>query len=842
MPGGTTAYVTRSDQASSTPVRSAAQWRSGWLIIAPLLLAQASAALGLVGSKPEPVAGPLGAHVLPVHELGPLSAAVTSLLAPQGSHSEDHGTSQEKFSHGEHVADLWWTNHKEAAQDCRGCHAFDIEAETGPSFIEVEQCYLCHLPGVAEIVQQEERQVRDESNESFRHHEHLGLECAKCHRPGDSGASEKRLRVPDVVDLKFCWDCHGGAFTWDALRAASPRERPTYERLKRTKAEMEDALNDGLRRRSRDGDGPAGGLSVSNRPFSHSTHLSPGKESNSQNCATCHQQAAANAGPASSTGMRIDLVSCAECHTGVRFEPNPGREARAAAFSFDHSAHAGTDCTVCHDLNRAADEFRRPAPGESTESIVGGEESWYRACVECHEGQGQAELPGPVDAHGEGNHRECAACHGSPGGARLDLIGWKDVRPTLTLDLPGGDEYGLPMAAHGGCGSDTGGPTCIECHKSPPGSTQPERTSVSFQHSDHLELTVGDEARCARCHGVPMGPESEDPQQREAGPLAGSTTALVEAEIREFLGQGRCSECHREIGAAAHATAPAPPPSPDSSRGSEPRSPGVEHGRTFARFSHAQEGHAAMACSTCHEWDPSSGSGLALTPQGSRCASCHDHRAENTLVHQGRVPGLKEAKSCVGCHAGGAPETAQPALAQPTRVEIDAREFVHRPNERECSKCHDEPKGRSLDLPAFVDSQSAPEGASSFRDERPSGFVLARGADENPHKGEFRRERIEVAKKVLSMPKIGSSKTPGFRGTKEGDGFFQWVMPPLEEGEEQPGERCLHCHWNSIDKPEKLTNQKLWSLRAGARGRLSRPLDATWTLGLAGVVSPYHER
>ena len=852
----------------------------GWLL-ASVLLAQAGVALGWIGgaAAPAPSLGPpstaepsdpLAPVALAPVALAPVSSApVSSALAPTEAGEPTRAAASspaaeptlERFVHGKHVAVEWWRGGNEAAQDCRGCHTFDVAGQSGPTFVDSEQCYLCHLPGIAEVSRDEEaRGTRDESRTRFRHHEHLGLECAKCHRPDEAGAERFELRVPEEVDLGFCMSCHGSGFDWRALsRPGAGEEGPQYRLNQRTAAQMGALLDDGLRRRSeaaaaasaaeaeRPPREPVGGLA--DRRFSHVHHLDVGQELEAESCSACHVLQPDPGAPAAPDGggvpsfrtMEVVVEDCTRCHLGVDFSRIPAAERApsSAGFTFDHSRHTEVACTECHALDRASGSFLPPAP-EGAEVPAGpvGAAVWYPSCVRCHEGSGSERAPRGVEAHGEGSHRRCVACHSAPEGSRPDAPVWTDQRPAVQLLLAGND-YLLPSVTHGfpGEGAALQEEECRECHKAPlrAGAERP----VRFSHGDHLALETLEAEACRRCHDASHGGELA------SGANDAASLALAQDEIRTFLGQDSCQECHLGMGSDDRRDTS---PAEDAGAAGHARfhaGPAESEERSFARFSHGIEGHE-QDCSVCHEVDGGRSSGLGLTEKGADCAQCHGHGEEDSLVRRQRVPGLEDARSCVTCHARGIPEVGLPPAAPGPRLTIDATDMRHGRDEgMACSECHRgyEPGPTQ----PWQDSESwtladAGAGGPRFRSERSSRFTLTAGKDKNPHQSnsdEHEEARSTAGEAVLADLGLDA---PLARSQQPGDPFFQWLMPERAEGELN-GQRCLHCHWNSIDSPEKLGGYQrtLWQLGATPRKNYGRPLDATWALGLAGVVAPHED-
>jgi len=713
-----------------------------------------------------------------------------------------------RFAHdGNHVADRWFEGARgtESAADCRGCHRFESAGagadgpESGPSFLSADQCFHCHLEGAVEV-RGEARLVSaglrvegvDEASRNawFRHTEHLGLECAECH------LREGQLVRPVHVSLGYCESCHGG----DEPFVHQPRLRHGADPVEQTidAASMSARFNLGITKRWQSTEaGKAGG----GESFRHSSHV-PGfgtDELDASVCADCHGsldgqgESAILTPPTFDVSGRDGSKACEECHRGLEFRVDarePGESRTAGAFR--HGTHASVDCGRCHVAS--------PTPTAAAEfALFGGTEDLYGECRSCHESSGPgAEPPAHPASHGADAVGTCVECHDAAPGRAIGSPGFV-ARPRIATSAAV-RAYEVSDFSHAHAVDE--GDDCATCHRAGhavDGAFEPR----AFVHAEHFALDGAEDQTCTVCHGD----------------LDAAVEGAPAATFPRDLGAEDCGQCHRGGSVREEVS-------------------GVGETRSVLRFRHDQ--HASASCVDCHRID---GPTIALHGGVADCTGCHSHG------DPGRTPardGLDRAEvgTCTACHAEGLPGGDGRFAIERLSVTVeDASGFEHPPRDtqQDCTECH-RVWGKTADVG---------EAAAAWEDRRGEGWVVveestfvasatraATAGDwtpsagdvlPTPHKAEFADLRRAQA------ARLGADGDPGQ--------VYEKVLPAEDRRRgpdgraEVQGERCLPCHWNSVDRIDDVTVLFRLGPDANVRTRGVGILDA-WGLGLPRVLRP----
>lgn len=733
----------------------------------------------------------------------------------RGEASRGQGATLQPFSHSQHVSAYWLkpaSGSRESGADCRGCHSFDgLDSATGgsagPGFLDAEQCLSCHIPGIFEVMYSNSntgtaREPREELSESFRHVEHLNLECAECHRESSEDSGVGGIVVPTGTDRGYCASCHSGAFEWSArLRASDP---VSESRHRRTAEQMAATFSTGLTKRWRSG-------AVD---FSHAAHVKgfAGGDFPREACVACHSEimgrVEANVAP-----VRFDAGSCSECHVGMEagakvLEPAPS----LTAGSFLHGRHSSLACSDCH-----APGSSNPAGGGGPSSIVlkdtsGGDV--YGGCVACHatiDQPGRGAPPLRVEGHGDLEAQgDCSACHvvGATEATSNELF--RSLRP-VAVHRRSALAHFLEDFSHSEVKASGTNAECSECHKAPPGEFRTSGQPVAFAHGDHLDLGGElDGGTCARCHTA-----------MDAATAAVTRTEDLALQHRGLEGEGSCAVCHKSA--------------------YELRDSNVEDGAAPVErvvFSHAD--HAAEACLSCHESDTDSPAGIVTLPAARDCTQCHSHAEDELVPGQGGLD-LRAVRDCALCHSLGVPTHGVPLSFQRLALTSLTGEFVH-PElvDTDCVQCH---RAEHRESPARARSErgrgAATAGIAGARDRwqgfRPEDlqfqgrYLITTDEGRSPHGVKYLDQRIATEERLGV-----AARTDGAAG----DTYFESHIH--DPGAEPQGTRCLPCHWNSVDRSEALSYTEKYNLvsEGQIRTKFAPGLLETWSMGLPGVRRP----
>lgn len=641
------------------------------------------------------------------------------------------------------------------------------------------------------------RQAREELAESFRHVEHLNMECAECHRevPSDGGAG--RMVVPTGIDQGYCSSCHSGAFEWSA-RLRTTDSLAEY-RHSRSAEEMGAAFSTGLTKRWRSG-------AVD---FSHAAHVAgfATGEFAREACVICHSGIVSRM-QADIVPERFDAGSCSECHSGMSagtalLEPAPS----LTAGSFLHGKHGALACSDCHapGAQGASGELSSVVLKDSSGGDV------YEGCVACHEQVDQPGHTAPLRVEGHGDlevQGDCSACHVVGSTEATSNAMFRALRPVAVHGRSALQHF-LADFSHSEVEALESNAECSQCHRAAPDGVPVERSLASFAHGDHLDLGEGlDGSTCARCHTA-MGASTAEVTR----------AADLALEHRGLEGEGACAACHQsayELGA------------PDATQ----QAAGVER----LVFSHAA--HRANGCLDCHSPSGESATGIATNDSARTCTECHSHAAEQLVPGQKGLD-LAAVQDCALCHALGVPAHGVALEFQRQKLTTLAGEFVH-PELKgaHCADCHRAAPRAALAGPAAsAGAGDGPVGVSTASARWPGGFRqedlqfrgryrLTTDGKGSPHSDKYRDQRTATEERL------------GVQSTGEGPSGETYFRSHITHPDPEPGgTRCLPCHWNSVDRPSGVAYTNLYSLvsEAQIRTRFAPGLLDAWIIGLSGV-------
>ena len=641
-------------------------------------------------------------------------AATTVATGVAAGGMQDPPPKVEKFSHLQHVPELWLTTDQpEVWRDCRACHRFDAQHDVSAP---QRECDACHIGNgqlqrtAAKGFENDLAGYRTRTRAAFRHHTHGMLECRACHLP----VSRNNLKDFDVVTGPGqCAICHEqkpevatvamvkGLRWFRGAADADTAKALGIARFEPPPAGQEAAYG---KRLVDVFAAPAEGINKAPPPlggdFDHDDHAG-------LRCVECHAAIPAAAAKDIGTGQ-IAVTACGTCHQGAGGQPLAAatgtkpqpRELRTLG-AFTHADHyrfvqqgqqprepaAATapalaklrdankgGCDACHVQKKAAVGLVQPDfPFER-----GYSKYTYLECQDCHAVPGwstgeSAAKPlhdsadGAID--GKNGWAACTACH-VPGVATM-----KTERPTTDVERfanatfrftththPDITSKGIELAGRAAIGE------CATCHRAKVAELPTRLAERPFRHATHLppNATAKD---CTACHPTAS--------------TAASTGELA-ADFRTYSLQV-CTTCH--LGG----------PGTELVSGDGKPAP-----RRVPLFPHGPHVKAGASCTDCHE-PARDGADIVTKPAAAACAVCHDHRPGGSGPIDPKAEGLLagEALSCVRCHhepgqplAEAVPAPRPPTLAVEPRHRIETAVFAgfaqpqFHPLGTECKQCH----------------------------------------------------------------------------------------------------------------------------------------------------------
>jgi hypothetical protein len=481
---------------------------------------------------------------------------------------------------------------------------------------------------------------------NFSHGDHLGLQCADCHR--DVATATATAIGTGAIPTEGCKDCHQAA----GGRAARPA--PAGKQVPKPLASL--------------------------GAFAHADHF--GWQQGGKRDGICR--------PTAYTDLER---GCAACHT---YAPDPtGRSERDFPFAKGQSKHTYADCVGCHDQTgwQTGETAAAPRHG-STGGTANGIGTGWQDCTRCHV-FGQPDLAklrpqveiarwsertfqfpshthpdittrgiAQAEAAGRAPLADCRECHRARVPELSSRLQQKAFRHDVHLAA-------APTAAD-----------CLVCH--PRASTANDSPSLA------ADFRTYDLAVCSKCHwggavtettieaaaptaravvAFPHGPHVK------AGQQSCSECHTLASDGRDFAtkpGAADCSQCHDHqeggpsteglwgaVGSCAkchHDQDPAPGQPPVASvppiRGSAAAATDARYvvpQTVFAGFADAQFHPDKGACSDCHK---------ANLAADGRTLAAIELPAENHLfaskklsIHNGQT--AKEPSDCLRCHWKG---------------------------------------------------------------------------------------------------------------------------------------------------------------------------------------------
>ena len=477
---------------------------------------------------------------------------------------------------------------------------------------------------------------------NFTHGDHLGLQCADCHR--DVATAAATAVGTGAIPTEGCKECHQSAAGVAARPAAAGKQVSK----------------------------PLASLGA----FAHADHFG-------------WQRGQRRDGICSAAAYTEIERGCVACHT---YAPDPtGRSERDFPFGKGQSKHTYGDCIGCHDQAGWQTGETAAAPRHGSTGGAGNGAGW-QDCTRCHVfGQPafgalrpQVEIARwsertfsfPSNTHpdittrgitqaeaaGRAPLADCRECHR----ARVPELSSRLLQKAFRHDvhLAAAPTAADCLACHPRAGTAADSPSlaadfrtydlavCSKCHwggavteTTIEAVAPPARTVVAFPHGPHV--TAGKQA-CSECHTLASDgrdfatkPAAADCTQchdhQEGGPR---TEGLFGAPV------GSCAKCHHDQDPAPGGKAIASVPSirGSAAAASDPRH--VVPQTVFAGFADAQFHPATGECSKCHKAN--------LLEDGRTLAAielpAQDHlfASKKVSVHDQQT--AKEPADCLRCH------------------------------------------------------------------------------------------------------------------------------------------------------------------------------------------------
>jgi c(7)-type cytochrome triheme protein len=449
------------------------------------------------------------------------------------------------------------------------------------------------------------------SNRKFDHDKHAQVAsaagkpaaCAACHTMDASGAVQAGREHPR------CAQCHTYPRSCDVMKQAGPKGQARVCQVCHTPTST----------RCLPPDLPAPPKASSFQSlFTHGKHVATGAPIE-PSCTQCHAGQATAAPKATAhklcaschtpSAAKPAMADCQGCHQAPRARPaTPTAPDPYRLVAFDHRAHhtasRQTSCLGCHDKpsSTGAAALPRPAMAACQSKCHDGQKAFSAVgtrCTTCHKASDpvapvRQDLGFTHAAHAGRNVQiqNCAQCHAM------------DADGRLTAPLARKDHQ--PCAASGCHQTEFMSRTtkiCGMCHESASpwqkaqSRARPAAKPEWFQRIDHAshlaKLGTGNNA-CASCHGdklagapAPAGHDACAPCHSRGQPTsmtmcaschvqaASARAGASEWSVRATFSHqqhatdprsraaARCTECHKQIGAAKDLASIKPPPMAD---------------------------------------------------------------------------------------------------------------------------------------------------------------------------------------------------------------------------------------------------------------------------------------